>query len=146
MDDQGEAEGVSTQGNRPRALRVLIALEGVNSLFGLIWPVFVPTLSPGASQLWGVRPVAIIMVMYVLSLITLANASGLWMRRPWAFRAGIIITVFSIAIDILVILVSITQTIFDFGALLALVLNCAVLALFLQSEVIRTVIEWKESG
>jgi hypothetical protein len=81
MDDQGEAEGVSTQGSRPRALRVLIALEGVNSLFGLIWPMFVPTLSSGASQPWGVRPVGIIMVMYVLSLITLAIASGLWMRR-----------------------------------------------------------------
>jgi hypothetical protein len=50
------------------------------------------------------------------------------------------------AIDIIVILVSITQTIFDFGALLALILNCVVLSLFLQSEVIRAVIEWKESG
>jgi hypothetical protein len=146
MDDQGEAEGMSTQGSRPRALRVLIALEGVNSLFGLIWPVFLPTLSPGASQPWGVRPVAIVMVISVLSLINLVIISGLWMRRPWAFRAGIIITVFSIAIDIIVILVSITQRVLDFGALLALVLNSVVLSLFLQSKVIRTVIEWKESG
>jgi hypothetical protein len=145
MDDQGEAEGMSTQGSRPRALRVLIALEWVNSLFGLIWPVFVPTLSPGASQPWGVRPVAIIMVISVLSLITLAIASGLWLRRQWAFRAGIIITVFSIAIDIIVILVSITQTVLDFGALLALILNSVVLSLLLQLEVIRAVIEWKES-
>ena len=146
MDEQGEAEGVSTQGNRPRALRVLMALEGVNSLFGLIWPVFVPTLSRGASQPLGVRPVAIVMVIYLLSLINLVIASGLWMRRQWAFRAGIIITVFTIAIDIFVILVSITQTVLDFGALLALVLNSVVLSLFLQSEVIRTVIQWRESG
>ena len=146
MDDHGETEGVSTQGSRPRALRVLIALEGVNSLFGLIWPVFVPTLSPGTSQSWGIRPVAIIVVISVLSLINLAIASGLWMRRQWAFRAGIIITVFSIAIDIIVILVSITQKVLDVGALLALVLNTVVLSLFLQSEVIRTVIQWRESG
>ena len=146
MDDQGEAEGVSAQRSRPRALRVLIALEGVNSLFGLIWPVFVPTLSWRASQPLGVRPVAIVMVIYVLSLINLAIASGLWMRRQWAFRVGIIIIVFSIAIDIIIILVSITQKVLDVGALLALVLNSVVLSLFLQSEVIRTVIQWRESG
>ncbi len=146
MDDQGEAEGVSAQRSRPRALRVLIALEGVNSLFGLIWPVFVPTLSPGASQPWGVRPVALVMVISVLSLINLAIASGLWMRRPWAFRAGIFITVFSIAIDILVILVSITQVVLDFGAVLALVLNGLILSLFLHPDVIRTVIAWQQRG
>ena len=146
MDEQGEAEGVSTQGSRPHALRVLMALEGVNSLFGVIWPVFVPTLSRGASQPWGVRPVALVMVIYLLSLINLVIASGLWMRRQWAFRAGIIITVCSIAIDIIVILVSITQTVLDLGALLALVLNSVVLSLFLQSEVIRTVIQWRKSG
>jgi hypothetical protein len=70
MDELGEAADVSTRENRPRALLGLMALEGVNSLFGLIWPVFVPTFSPGASQPWGVRPVALVMVMYGVNIIS----------------------------------------------------------------------------
>jgi hypothetical protein len=68
-------------------------------------------------------------------------ASGLWMRRPWASRAGMIITVFAIAIDLFIFLVSIDQTTLDVSALLSFVLNSVVLSLFLQSEVIRTVIQ-----
>ena len=45
-----------------------------------------------------------------------------------------------------VILVAIAQTVLDVGALLALVLNSVVLSLFPQSEVIRTVIQWRERG
>jgi hypothetical protein len=146
MDDQREAEGVSTPGSRPRALQVLMALEGVNSLVGVIWPMFVPTLSQGASQALGVRPVVLVMVNSLLSLIHLVIASGLWMRRQWAFRAGVLMTVFTIAIDIFVLLFSITQTILHGGALLALVLNCVVLSLFLHPDVIRTVIAWKQRG
>jgi hypothetical protein len=146
MDEQREAEGVSTQESRPRAVRVLVALEGVNCLFGVIWLVCVPTLSWGASQPWGVRPVALVLVIALLSLLTLVIASGLWMRRPWAYRAGMIITVFAIAIDLFIFLVSIAQTTLDVSALLSFVLNSVVLSLFLQSEVIRTVIQWKKSG
>jgi hypothetical protein len=142
MNEQGEAEGVSTQGSQPRAVRVLVALVGVNGLFGVIWPVCVPTLPRGASQPWSVRPVALVLVIWLLSLIALVIASGLWRRQQWAFRAGMIITVFTIAIDLFVILVSIAQMILDVGALFALVLNGVVLSLFLQSEVIRAVIEW----
>lgn len=146
MGEQGKAEGVPTQGSRPRALRVLMALEGVNSLFGVLWPVFVPTLWWGASQPSGIRLVALVMVISVLSLITLVSASGLWMRKPWAFRVGLITTVFTIAIDIFVILVSISQAALAVGALLALVLNGLVLSLFLHPDVIRTVIAWKQRG
>ncbi len=143
MDEQGETEGVSAQGSRPRAVRTLVALEGVNGLFGVIWPVFVPTLSRAASQPWGVRPVALVLLILLPSLITLVIASGLWRHRQWAFRAGMIITVFTIAIDLFIILVAITQAVLDVGAVLALVFNGVVLSFFLHPDVIRTVNAWR---
>ena len=135
---QHEAEHRSTQGSRPRSLWVLMVLEGVTSLFGWLWPLFLPTLL--------VREVPIVLVIYVCSLVDLVVTGGLWWRKPWAFRVGLIITVFAIAFDLFVLLVSVSQAVLAVGALLALLLNSLILSLFLQPGVIRTVIAWKQKG
>jgi hypothetical protein len=59
---------------------------------------------------------------------------------------GLIITVFGIAFDLFVLLVSVSQAVLAVGALLALLLNSLILSLFLQPGVIRTVIAWKQKG
>ena len=135
---QHEADRMSTQGSRPRSLWVLMALEGVTSLFGWLWPLFLPTLL--------VREVPMVLVIYVCSLVDLVVTGGLWWRKPWAFRVGLIITVFAIAFDLFVLLVSVSQAVLAVGALLALLLNSLILSLFLQPGVIRTVIAWKQKG
>ena len=136
-----------TQRSQPRAMQRLMVVVVMNSVFGLLWPVFVPTITLIGSHLFAnTRPVVIIMVFCILSSINLVVISGLWMRQQWAFRLGLTITVFTLASEILIILVSISQTIFDFAALLALILTSVVLSFFLQPDVIRTVIEWKQRG
>ncbi len=145
--DQQAVKGKSTQANRPRSLWVLIALGVANSLFGLLWPLFLPPLLLIATQPFAAtRAAAIIMAIYACSLIDLVVTCGLWMRQQWAFRVGLITTVFTVAIDIFIILVSIAQTALDVGAGLSLVLTSAMLSLFLQPEVIRTVIAWRQRG
>jgi hypothetical protein len=144
---QHEAEHTSTQGSRPRSLWVLMALAGVTSLFGWLWPLFLPTLPVRASQPFiGLREVPMVLVIYVCSLVDLVVAGGLWRQKLWAFRVGLIITVFAIAFDLFVLLVSVSQAVLAVGALLALLLNSLILSLFLQPGVIRTVIAWKQKG
>lgn len=138
---------MSTQRSRPRAMWVLMGMVVVNSLYGVLWPVFVPTLPLRGSHLWvNSRPWVVIIVICVLSSLNLVVAGGLGMRHQWAFRVGLPVTVCMLASEMLAILVSISQTVFDVAALLAFILTCVVLSFFLQSDVIRTVIEWKQRG
>ena len=109
--------------------------------------MFVPTLPLGGSHLWAnTRPWVIIIVICILSALNLVVAGGLWMRQQRAFRVGLTVTVCTLASDMLSIFVSISQTIFDIAALLAFILTGVVLFNYLQPEVIRTVIAWKQRG
>src|SRR5689334_23123119 len=110
---------MSTQRSRPRVMWMLMAVVVVNSLYGMLWPVFVPTLPLGGSHLWAnTRPWVIIIVICILSALNLVVAGGLWMRQQWAFRVGLTVTVCTLASDMLSIFASISQTIFDIAALL----------------------------
>lgn len=151
MDDlssaQHEAGRPSRPASRPRSLWVLMALEGMTSLFGWLWPLLGSTLAVGTRPPGvPIKDVSIALVVFLCSFIGLVVTGGLWRRQSWAFRVGLSITVIAIAIDLFVILVASSQSALAVGAGLALVLNGLLLSFFLRSDVIRTVMAWKQRG
>lgn len=87
---------------------------------------------------------AIILVIALLSICHLIAAGGLWKRQQWAFRLGVNVTVFTLGIDLFLLLLALLEHLaFDGGAVCALLLTCVLLGCFLRSEVIKAIIAWK---
>jgi len=133
-----KAAGGQKRRRRPVHLVALCLLEGVTSLFVLLWFVLLPGMLFHADHLATLfRPVVIAICISILSLLGWVTSGGLWFRRAWAFRFGVTLAVCTLAFDLLWIALSFAFDVFELGPLLLLALNGGLLFLFLEPAVAR---------
>jgi hypothetical protein len=126
---------------RPTHLGGLIVLEGINSLFLLLWGVFLSVFPLHASQqIVEGKLLARFLVASVCSIVGLVVAGGLWMRLPSAFRLGLTLAVFTLALAIFWTVLSLANASFDVGSSLVLILNVMMIFFFLQPAVARAMV------
>ncbi len=128
-------------------LVALSFLEGVTSLFVLLWFVLLPRLLFKADQVAAlVRPIAPVIFVSILSVLGLITVGGLWDCRAWAFRLGLTLAVCSIALAISWLAISFSFAFFELGLLLVLALNSILLFFFLQPTVARAMVSKEQHG
>ncbi len=126
---------------RSTSLKRLILLEGVNSIFLLLWGVLLPIFPFHASQmLVGGTLLARFLVASVLAIVGFVVAGGLWMRLPSAFRMGFMLAAFTLAFAIFWTIVSFSIASFDLGGFLVLILNSTILFFFLHPPIARAML------
>jgi hypothetical protein len=127
--------------HRPVPLVILSLLSGATSLFVFLWFVLFPELLFRADHLAAmVRPLVIVIFISSLALLGLVTALGLWLRRVWAFRWGIVLTASTLALDLLWIVLSFSFDLFEVGLLLLLALNGIILFFFIDPAVARAMV------
>jgi hypothetical protein len=76
--------------SRPQAVTVAAVLLVLLSLFNFPWPWLL--LFPGVEQ----PPAFVIYTGFVLGVVGLVVAVGLWMVKEWSYRATIVVCVFNL--------------------------------------------------
>jgi hypothetical protein len=126
---------------RPDSLKGLIFLQGVNSIFLLLWGVLLPIFPFHVSQMLVAGTLqARFLVASVLSIFGFVVAGGLWMRLPSAFRIGFMLAAFTLALAIFWTIVSFSIASIDLGIFLVLILNSTIIFFFLHPPVARAML------
>jgi hypothetical protein len=126
---------------RPIQLVTLCLLEGVTSLFLLLWFVLLPewlflvTRTRARSS-----PLAFLIVVSAFAVLGLVTAGGLWACRAWAFRLGLTLTICVMALALFWLIVTFSFDLSALGLLLVLLLKSILLLFFLQPMVARALV------
>jgi hypothetical protein len=127
--------------HKPVHLIVLSLLMGATSLFAWLWLVVLPTrlfLADHLATLY--RPPAIVIALSSLALLGGLATGGLWFCQPWAFRLGLTLAVWALALDLLWLALSFSWDLFELGPVLLLGLYGVILSLFLEPTVARAMV------
>ena len=124
-----------TQLPKSNKLLVPIVLLFIDGLFNAL-SFFIPLISLKTGYFTGIsRPIPVIVVVLVLSVVSLIAAWGLGKRQRWARTAGLISTILLLLRAIGGIIVPVTGRQLDLGPIIDIPLNVVLLVFLFQPAV-----------
>ena len=111
---------------------VFLVIDGIFNILSFFIPLI--SLSTGHSD--GIaRPIPVIVVVLVLSVVSLVAAWGLGKRQRWARTAGLISTLLLLLLGIVGIIITVTGGQLDLGPIIDIPLTVVLLVLLFQPAV-----------
>lgn len=124
-----------TQPRTSNKLLVPIVLLVIDGLFNIL-SFFIPLISLSTGHFDGIgRPIPVIVIVLLLSVVSLVAAWGLGKRQRWARTAGLISTILLLLLGIVGIIIPVTGGQLDLGPIIDIPLNIVLLVFLFQPAV-----------
>ncbi len=124
-----------TQLRTSNKLLVPLVLLVIDGLFNIL-SFFIPLISLSTGHFEGIaRPIPVIVIVLVLSVLSLVAAWGLGKRQRWARTAGLISTILLLLLGIIGIIIPVTGGQLDLGPIIDVPLNVVLLVFLFRPTV-----------